>query len=312
MGFESFPVNNTEGEEGENGDNLSQNLDVNSKKDFLGVLEEKLNLDNKSFTDGELVGLVEEVGVETELGGKIFEGDKDRPKIFYRCFRNNEVVQKLISGDENIIRPFSFSMPGSKGEISLSYGGDNPVVTRIIDTTGEWEDSGKFSGQAKGQWNEAINLNPVALRKVGEKKIRVSEIYSQVGREVSGDEEVLEITYVVDKNKTKELRESGDLDVFRDDAGFWKEIGRRARYLERLSGNENMRKLELKYLDYFKAMFEVDGDLIEDETAKKEFETSKSEIENFLERVKAVKEGDRNWSLEDKQMVLEKLSSVSS
>lgn len=312
MGFESFPVNNTGGEGRENGDNLSQNLDVNSKKDFLGVLGEKLNLDNKSFTDGELVGLVEEVGVETELGDRIFEGDADRPKIFYRCFRNSETVQQLISKEENVIRPFSFSMPGSKGEIPLSYGGDNPVVTRIIDTTGEWEDSGKFLGQAEGQWNEAINLNPVALRKVGEKKIKISEIYNQVGREVSGDEEVLEITYVVDKNKTKELQKSGDLDVFREDVGFWKEIGRRARYLERLSDNEDMRKLELKYLDYFKAIFEVDGNLIKDEVAKKEFETSKIEIENFLERVRGVKEGDRNWSLEDKQMVLGKLSSVSS
>jgi len=277
----------------------------------IRLLQEELTKRKEILNDEELISVVNSVSKEAGFKEGGFENEENRPKIFYRCFRETPVVAELALKNESALRPFSYSLPGVKGDVPLAYGADKPILTRIIDVTGEWEDTGKYFGLGEDQWNEAINLNPVILRKVDDRKIKVTEIYKQVGLETSGEEEVRQITYIVDKQNTNELKESGSLDSFIDDAGFWKEIGKRAKYLEGLSENENIRKLELKYLDYFEEMFRVDENSIKDEVVKKEFEISKTEVKNFLERVRSTKEGDRNLTIEDKQMILSKLVNVS-
>ncbi|MBI3589725.1 MAG: hypothetical protein HY093_04940 [Candidatus Liptonbacteria bacterium] len=314
MRFEGFPTDNTE-EQSEQifpGEGIKVEKDNSAELEakFQKALSEKLERQEKVLTDDELVNLIEGVGREVGLEGEVFEGDKNRPKVFYRVFRNNEAVSKLVAGEENAVRPFSFSMPGTKGEIPLSYGGNDPVVTRIIDTTGEWEDTGKFLKQG-GEWNEAMNLDPAVLRKVSEGRVRVSDVYAQVGRENLEEGEVLEVTYIVDKERTEELKASGKLEVFADDAGFWKEIAKRAKHFVPVKGeNSDLSRLNSKYLDYFKATMEVDPNLATDESTRKTLMEAKEEIVRFFESVKAVGEDDINWTIEKRQEVLDRLSGV--
>ena len=314
MSFESFPTGNIE----ERDEQVSPDGEAKVEREnstelearIPKILSERLGQREGVLTDDELVSLVGEISQEVGLRGSVFEDDEGRPKVFYRVFRNSEAISELVDQQETAIRPLSFSMPGVKGEIPLSYGGNDPVVTRIVDTTGEWKDTSKLFGYGE-EWGEAMNLDPVALKKIFEQRVGVPEVYRQVGRESQEEGDVLEVTYVVDKEKTRALKGLGSLEVFADDAGFWKEISKRARnFSASKHSNPGLDLLNSKYLDYFRATMEVDVNSVTDIDARKALEVARGEISAFFNIVRNLPEDDSNWTSEKKQEVLDKLSGV--
>lgn len=272
------------------------------------LLSEKLKERNDVITDEELIELTRESARESGLEEDIFEDSESRPKVFYRSFRDTEEVRKMLEQDEVIQRPFSYSLPGTTGDLPLSYGGKNPVLIRIIDTSGEWEDTGPSWGFS-GSWNEAMNLDPVVLRKIDERVLGANDLYKQVEADVIVDDvKITQATLMVDKFRTIEIQASNSLEAFVNDMGFWKEIGARAINFTIFRGNEHMMRECNKYLEYFDQTMRLDSDSAESEDVRVELEKTKIKIIKFIKRVVDVRDGNPNWTLEEAGSVLRSFS----
>jgi len=193
------------------------------------------NIDERVISDSDLVREV--------LGTKM----KDRPLVFYRSLPSDPQVANLIKKSSLVMRPFSYAKPGIRKDIPLSYGRKDPVLFRIIDHIGEWEDTGPYLGSGN-HWVEAMNLDPVRLRKISEGTFTASDLYRQVGTKSKDESKVWQGTYTVDEiNPSLKISLLNEL---RNDPGFLRELIQRAEYF-RSSNHPPMKKLNEKHLQYF-------------------------------------------------------------
>ena len=203
---------------------------LNNIKDKISKLEDRI------ITDSDLIKMI--------LGSKA----EDNPLIFYRSLSENPKIRNSISKPSFVIRPFSHAKPGIKRDIPLSYGTNTPLVLRIVDPIGAWEDTGKYRGLGEN-WEEAMNLDPVNLLKIHEGVFKASDLYRQVGRQVKDPSNIWQGTYIVDQ-RINPLVKSNLLNQFKDDYGFLKELNTRARKFKH-SDNPHMKSLNQKYFEYF-------------------------------------------------------------
>lgn len=282
MGFESFSIAETE----------------NSDSQF-DILRERIGAEKELLTDDDLVSLVNE-----SAGQEVFDNAEGRPKVFYRAFQNTEAVQKLLGEEEVALRPFMYTMPGINKDIPFSYGGEHPVLIRIVDTSGAWEDTGPY-WFGEHNWNEAMNLDPVVLRKIDERQALATELYKQVGSDGVADINISQITLIVDKEATRKLQESKSLERFANDPGLFKEIGNWAENFSSFKNDSEVgRHLKFKYLQYFGETLNMDQEKITNPEARQMFEDAKEKIATFLDRIKNLPADDQNWDEESKQLVL--------
>jgi len=215
----------------------------------------KKGIEERVLTDGELVKQV--------LGSS----PQNKPLVFYRSIPRDPVVESIIQKPSFVLRPFSFTKPGIRKDIPLSYGLLDPVLFRILDPHGEWEDTGYFLGTSQGRWNEAINLDPVRLLKLSEGRFKASDLYRQVGSDnVVDDQEVWQGTYSVDKlSPSDKLRL---LDELREDPGFLRELRQRAKYFSPATDNPHKGRLNEKYMQYFSWARDIPPRDIKDEKTR--------------------------------------------
>ncbi len=275
------------------------------------LLGKELKTEEDIITDKELVKSTREISEKLGFRDDIFDNPKDRPKIFYRALMPTKEVHNSLEQDENIQRPFSFTMPGIKEDLPLSYGGTDPVLIRIIDTSGEWEDTAKyFYGERATNWNEAINLNPVVLRKIEKRSIKINDLYKQVGFiGFDGDEKVCQATFIVDKIQTKRVRMDKSLEIFLNDTGFWKKIEDMAKnfsYTNPTDGKYTM-KLNKKSSEYFNQTMQLDEEKAESEEAKQTLRKAKIEISRLIKKTLDVEE-DFSWRSEARRSFLKNFS----
>lgn len=258
---------------------------VEQQEIFFELLNERVKTEKNILTDDNLVELTRKTSQESGLKSDVFD-NLDRPKIFYRAFRPTEIVKKLLEKDENIQRPFMYSLPGTQGDLPLSYGGENPILIRIIDTGGEWEDTGKYWGFGEN-WKEAMNLDPVVLKKLNERTMEANDLYKQVGAEGIdvGPQKINQVTYIVDKIETEKLQQAKTLEPFINDVGFWKEISERAKKFRPAGENEHLQKLNKKYLEYFDQTMKLDENKAGTEEAKKALIKAKEEIQKLTKNL---------------------------
>ncbi len=263
------------------------------------LLSKKLKAEKGIIVDRDLVGLTRQAAQEAGVKGNIFNSPKKRPLIFYRALKSTEAVEKLLKKDEDTQRPFSYSLPGTEGDLPLSYGGENPTLIRIIDTSGKWEDTAPYWGFGpKGTWREAMNLDKVVLRKINQRSIKANDAYRQVGAEVDvGKKEITQITFIVDKFKTEKTKENKDLEIFAGDIGFWREVAERAKHFGPQK-SEYGKKLNGKYLEYFEQTIRLSENKTETEEAKAMIKMAKIEICKLIKKATDAKKDDSNWTPE--------------
>lgn len=264
-------------------------------------LEECLKLEQGTLTDDELVMLTRETSQGEGWEDDIFTGAIERPKVYYRAFQNTEQVQELFKNHDVMLRPFSYAQPGKwieekSADLPLSYGGTKPLLIRIIDTSGEFEDTGQYWGFGKN-WVEAFTLGKVVLHKVGEEIKSEVDLYKQVGLEASGQDEIPQFTYILDRLATKEAQDKMTLEDFANDAGWWNEIANRAKGFS-ASNNEFMQRLNRKYLEYFDQTLNLPLEKSKTKDSSQALETAKVEISRLVKRLLDTEQNDKSWSPE--------------
>lgn len=71
--------------------------------------------------------------------------------------------------------------------------GGDPVLIRIIDTEGEWEDTGRYWGMGKN-WSESFTLDKTVLHKVNDEVKPLADLYKQVDHDSDDDRLVRQVT----------------------------------------------------------------------------------------------------------------------
>lgn len=236
------------------------------------MVKVKGRIEDRVLTDSELVKQV--------LGSS----PQDKPLVFYRSIPRDQAVNGIIRRSSFVLRPFSYTKPGTKGDIPLSYGLSDPVLFRILDPHGEWEDTGYFLGTSQGRWNEAINLDPVRLKKLSAGRFKASDLYRQVGRDNVGDDtEVWQGTYSVDKlSPSAKLELLGEL---REDPGFLGELRQRVKYFSPATSNPHRGRLNEKYLTYFDWARSIPPSDIKDEKTRMLLQKLHGEIDTLRHKL---------------------------
>ena len=287
------------------------------QKRIVDLLQERLGAEQRILTDEELANLTRQIANEVGVEGDIFANSENRPLVFYRAFSPTKEVEELVAKDENIIRPFGYAMPGivsgKSKDLPLAYGGENPVLIRIIDTGGYWEDTAPYWGFAPhpGTWDEAINIDPIVLKKINERSLTELEARRQIGREHGNEETPFrQITFVVDKVKTESLQnDPNNLEPFLNDVGFWRELKERAlNFIPPVETNEYSKKLSKKYLEYFDKTIRVDEEKVVSEAAKQALRRAQAEIYALIDKATDDNNEDSWWTAERRQQILKSFS----
>lgn len=287
--------------EGEKGITTPESLETKSEitpeqqEMVIRFLAKRLGSEEQILTDEQLVKKVRQAVKEAKIEGDIFTQPEGQPKVFYRAFRPSEEILKWLEREENVQRPFSYAMPGMMVEkperttdLPVAYGGENPVLIRIVDTGGYWEDTAPYwFNKQSGQWTEAMNLDPVVLRKINERTLTETEARTQIGSSGGGKAEVRQATFIIDKIKTEQLRNSPNkLEAFLEDTGFWKEISERAKNFDLgISNTEQGSKLNAKYIEYFDRAVILDETKAGDEEAQQAINGAKAEIVTLVKKL---------------------------
>lgn len=275
------------------------------------VLEDRLEAEPKILSDDSLVELTREVSEEEGLKNDIFTEPGERPKVYYRAFQNTEEVQALLKSNDIMLRPFSYAKPGQWSEeksadLPLSYGGTKPLLARIIDTGGEFEDTGPYWGFGKN-WSEAFTLDKIVLHKIGEEVKSESDLYKQVGLDAPGEEKIPQFTFVLDKLATEEAKKRQTLEEFANDAGWWDEVISRAKNFS-VTADKYGEHLNQKYLEYFDQTLKLPLEKAETEKSRESLEGAKIEISRFIKRLLDTESNDKNWSPENVRSILANFS----
>ncbi len=291
-------------------------VDTQRYEKFFDELSKELKAKKDIFTDEELTELTRKVaqktGVEREVfvftsGERLkelakkagmdfpdFDVEEKKPWVFYRAFQETPAVKELLAKNEIVLRPISFTAPGKWNEetkgLPLSYG---ERLIRIIDTDGRWEDTTKTSAhRTSGQrtWSEAINMEPVVLRKIDEKVLSVMDAYRQAGSEHSlTEDKVVQTTFVVDPVRTNEIISSKSLEPFANDVGWWEAIAKSANSFEPYVIDDlALKQWEQKYLDYFQQTLNLDESKATNPEALKALREAKEKISSNEKLITAI------------------------
>lgn len=290
------------------GDQQAQSISVpesqerNAQEHFFSALQERLSATEETLTDVQLTTLVTEIAKAAGLKQEF--GSQEKPYVFYRAMRNTPEVQQLVAQQEMRLRPFSFAAPGKWNEkdadLPLAYGGENPILVRIIDTGDEWQDTSEAFGMGQGAWNEAMSWDQTVLREVARKEVPLTEAYRQVGLNTEDAQMITEVVYVVDKEKTRRAQKSADFTVFANDAGWWQEVEKQAS--ARFSsasldhGNATDQKLQRQFLKMFDGTLRLDRNAVTEAAAKTALERAQLEIMKLVKRAVDAKEDDPSWT----------------
>lgn len=283
---------------------------IEQQEKVFNLLSERLKEEKGIVTDENLVRITRETAKEFGLKSDIFDNPENRPLVFYRAFKDTGAVKSFLKKDEITLRPFSFAGPGkwSKKEADIpgSYGGENPMLIRIIDVSGKWKDTA--DDELKGTWNEAMNWEKVVLRKIDERIMDRADIEKQVMLETEKTgKETPQITYIVDKIETEKTNKAKNFEDIANDTSWWNEIQieAEARFSpSALRGEGENRELNERYLKYFSQTMRLDNNKPETEEARESLKKAKLEICKLANRAINAKDDDLNWTPEICKKVL--------
>ncbi len=256
-----------------------------------------------SASDKELTDIVRRVAARNGV-----EIPADRPVVFYRAIPAGEGNANLIELPDGTVRPYTFTQPGQIDRprgLPLSYGGKNPTLARIIDPTGTWEDTGHFTGQSPGGWNEAVNPYPVSVRRVHEEPRSLPQLFSQVGRDdLTFDDGVPypQRTYVVDPTRPREVPKN--LGPLVEDARFLKNMRELADVMKAAPNKDNAAAMaeHARRWQYFRRVMDSDAETVINPDAATELRAAQKEIGAIVRKLREVADGqveDLNWTRDE-------------